>query len=76
MGLAGAVDDGDVAVVDAGPDHRVALHTPIEGGLGVLDKVAVEVEAFMQILLGRAGEAGAEFGGQLQLEAGGESALQ
>jgi len=42
----------------------------------VLDKVAVEVEAFMQILLGRAGEAGAEFGGQLQLEAGGESALQ
>lgn len=67
-GFGRAVDDGDVAVVDAGVDHAVAVHAAIEGGFGVADEVAVEVERLVEVVFGRRGEACFDGGSQRQIE--------
>ena len=66
--LCTSVDDGDVAVVDAGIDHAVAVDTSVEGGFGVLDKVTVEVKGFVLVVLRRGGETGLDGVGELQFE--------
>ena len=60
------VDDHDVALVDACVDHRVARHHAVEGSLGILDDVAVEVDRVVHVVLGRAGKSGLDRGRELQ----------
>ena len=54
--LYGSVDYSDVSITDAGLHHRIALHTPIERGFRVLDKVTIEVQAIAMIIFGRGWE--------------------
>ena len=44
--LEALVDHGNVARIDAETRHRVAIHRSIEGGLGMLDEVAIEVKSY------------------------------
>ena len=46
-----AVNDSDVSVVDACVYHGVACHTTVEGGFGVLDEVAVEVQGVVPVVI-------------------------
>ena len=58
VGFDGAVDDDAVAVEDAGILHRHTFHLAIEGGFGMAYVVAVEVEGFVGIVVGRRGKSG------------------
>ena len=52
------VDHEDVALVHVGVHHAVAHHAGIEGALGVLHEVAVQVDGVFHIVLRRRGETG------------------
>ena len=45
--LHGAVNNGNVAIVNAGLNHRVALHFSVKRGFGVAYKVVIEVECLV-----------------------------
>lgn len=55
-----AVDDQQVAVVDAGAGHRVAADPQKEGAAGVADQLVVEVDAGLDVVVGGAGKAGGD----------------
>ena len=40
----------NVARIDAETRHRVAIHHRIEGGLGMLDEVAIEVKTITEVI--------------------------
>ena len=47
------VDHGNVARMDTETCHRVAIHRSIEGGLGMLDEVAIEVKTLTEVIFSR-----------------------
>jgi hypothetical protein len=51
-GFDGPVHDQEVAIVNTCPHHRVAARADVEGGGGVLDKVLVEVEVTVNVVVG------------------------
>ena len=55
-----AVDDQQVAVVDAGAGHGVAANPQKEGAVGVADQVVIEVDAGFDVVVGGAGKAGGD----------------
>ena len=59
-GIEAAVDDQQVAVVDAGPSHGVAADPQKEGAVGVANQVVVEVDAGFDVVVGGAGKAGGD----------------
>ena len=52
-GVAGAVDDRDIAGKDAGAGHALALDADREGGGRMLDQQLVKIERPVDIVLGR-----------------------
>lgn len=46
-----AVDDGYVAVVNAGFNHRVAFHFSVECGFGIADEIAIEVDGVVGVVV-------------------------
>lgn len=52
------VDDEQVAVVQVRIDHGIPVHMGEEGRGGMLDEVLMQVERFLEVIVGGRGEAG------------------
>ena len=52
-GFQGFVDNQQIAVMDAHPDHGIALYAQEEGGLGARDEMLVQRQAAFHIIVGR-----------------------
>ena len=51
------VNYGNIPWIDAETCHRVAIHLSIEGSLGMLDEVAIEIKTFTEVIFSRRREA-------------------